>query len=231
MSYQEFAVYYDFLMDPSFYEEYERFIRNIKYNSVIELGCGTGNLAALIANENVSYTGVDLSSDMIDIAIEKNIINSTFIVNDMSIYTNEKSYDLCLCICDSINYLHSKELVEKTFQNAFCLLEENGTFVCDTHSLFKVNNVFDNYAQEINEEDFYLNWRVKKIDSHRIKHFVMIETEDARIEEIHDQYIFDLDFYKQSLLQVGFKSIKVYTDFLDYNEQGLRHILVCRKGE
>ena len=47
MSYEAFAYYYDSLMDQEFYNDYIQFINKHvkKYQTVLELGCGTGEIA------------------------------------------------------------------------------------------------------------------------------------------------------------------------------------------
>ena len=41
MSYENFAYYYDSLMEPQFYDDYHAFIyKHCQFNEVLELGCG-----------------------------------------------------------------------------------------------------------------------------------------------------------------------------------------------
>lgn len=52
MSYETFAYYYDSLMEPQFYDDYENFIMNhASFDEVLELGCGTGEMAIRLAKE------------------------------------------------------------------------------------------------------------------------------------------------------------------------------------
>ena len=52
MSYEAFAYYYDSLMDQEFYNDYIQFInKHVKnYQTVLELGCGTGEIAIRLAH-------------------------------------------------------------------------------------------------------------------------------------------------------------------------------------
>ena len=53
MSYENFAYYYDSLMDEQFYDDYYQFINtHASFNSVLELGCGTGEIAIRLAKDN-----------------------------------------------------------------------------------------------------------------------------------------------------------------------------------
>ena len=52
MSYQEFAYYYDSLMDPAFYDEYVHFLNeHIHFQVGLELGCGTGEMTLRLIEE------------------------------------------------------------------------------------------------------------------------------------------------------------------------------------
>ena len=50
MSYENFAYYYDSLMDEQFYLDYYNFINEYAdFKSILELGCGTGEIAIRLA--------------------------------------------------------------------------------------------------------------------------------------------------------------------------------------
>ena len=64
MSYQNFAYYYDSLMEPSFYEEYLQFILDhVDFETVLELGCGTGITAINLAKLDKTVYATDLSTN------------------------------------------------------------------------------------------------------------------------------------------------------------------------
>ena len=49
MSYENFAYYYDSLMEPQFYDDYHAFIyKHCQFNEVLELGCGTGDYQKMV---------------------------------------------------------------------------------------------------------------------------------------------------------------------------------------
>ena len=102
MNYNQFAWYYDSLMEPKFYEDYFLFIKeNVKYHSILDLGCGTGRVDQWLVNDDCSIYGIDLSSQMVEIANETiKHPNAKFEVCDMTKFNTDKKYDLVLCICD-----------------------------------------------------------------------------------------------------------------------------------
>ena len=70
MSYEAFAYYYDSLMDQDFYNDYIQFINeHVKdYQTVLELGCGTGEIAIRLAHLGKQVCATDISKDMLEVA-------------------------------------------------------------------------------------------------------------------------------------------------------------------
>ena len=69
MSYENFSYYYDSLMDQSFYDDYLAFIlEHANFQNVLELGCGTGEIAIRLAKLQKEVYASDLSKDMLEVA-------------------------------------------------------------------------------------------------------------------------------------------------------------------
>ena len=77
VSYQNFAYVYDYLMKDAPYQEWVEFVKKIarKYQldekSILDIGCGTGELAIRLKEAGFQPTGVDLSEEMLAVAIQK----------------------------------------------------------------------------------------------------------------------------------------------------------------
>lgn len=229
MNYNQFAWYYDSLMEPKFYEDYFRFIcEKANFKNVLDLGCGTGRIDGMIASTKRSVTAVDLSSQMIEVA-KKTIKNKNckFEVADMTTYNTNERFDLVLCICDSLNYVLGFENQVKVLENAYKHLKDNATFIFDIHSDHKMNVLFKNYLEEEENEDFYFYWKVKKTDQYQITHYVIIEdlNEDIRLEEKHIQESYPIDWYVKELNRIGFTSIEHHDTF----QENQRIVFVARK--
>ena len=76
MTYQTFAHIYDEVMDHEQYQLWVKFTKNSfkTYTSrniqkVMELACGTGEVSTLLTEAGYQVTGVDLSSEMLDICL------------------------------------------------------------------------------------------------------------------------------------------------------------------
>ena len=233
MSYNQFAWYYDSLMEPQFYQDYFRFILNQgNFRNALELGCGTGTMANLLSPYISHIDATDLSEEMIQIAREINVKkNISYSLMNMIDLDKDNLYDLVLCLCDSLNYVlgyeHQKMVLSKVFQS----LENHGTFIFDVHSMHKINVIFLDYKEEQEDDDFYFYWSCKKTNDYEITHHVVIEDldTDQRMEEKHIQQSFPLELYLKTLKDIGFSNIQCYSEFKDYDPNGDRIIFVCRK--
>ena len=133
MSYETFAYYYDSLMDPQFYDDYYQFIiQHCDFKEVLELGCGTGEIAIRLAQDGKNVFATDISPDMLEVTKQKAMsmnVNLMLQRVDMSDFSTSHSVDLILCLCDSINYLIDVEDVLKTFYHVFHSLKDGGQFI------------------------------------------------------------------------------------------------------
>lgn len=235
MSYDNFAYYYDSLMDPQFYDDYLQFIlQQGEFYDVLELGCGTGELAIRMAKKGINICATDLSEEMLTVAREKALAHHLFLNVkrvDMSDFLTTEPVDLVLCLCDSINYLIEEENVIKTFQNVYNSLKDNGIFIFDIDSLYKMNTILKDYHEKEEDTDISFSWNVETIDDGYVCHHIHIQDHENQeiVDEKHYQKTYSLNQYLFWLEDVGFSHIDYYSDFTNYHEKCERIIFVCRK--
>lgn len=235
MSYQEFAYYYDSLMDEEFYEKYLHFILDhAKFDTVLELGCGTGQMSIRLSQLQKTVYATDLSPQMLEVA-KYNAANANVDLMlgriDMCDFKINEPVDLILCLCDSLNYVHKLKKIQKVFDNVYAALKDKGTFIFDVHSLHKINVTFLDYKEENKEEDFYFSWQVKKEDEGKIHHHVIIDDfeNDDHVDEEHYQQTYPIETYIEMLKTSGFNKINYYSDFHEYDSEDDRVIFVIQK--
>lgn len=235
MAYELFSYYYDSLMDQSFYKDYYSFINEVAtFESVLELACGTGEIAIRLTKDQKEVYATDLSKDILEVAkIKAMQADVTLMLAriDMTDFQVDRQVDLVLCLCDSINYILDKENVSKTFKNAYLATKEQGTFIFDVNSIFKMENTLLNYHEKEDDNEFYFEWKVSKLGYGEIKHDIWIhdKIEKEKIYEEHFQKTLEVKEYMEMLHNVGFKQIELFSDFKEYKENGERVIFVCRK--
>ena len=144
-SYRDFAAVYDEFMDATPYEEWFRRLVEIikKYgvskpifemeaeglseeelallserNLVLDLGCGTGTLTEMMAEAGYDMMGIDLSYDMLQIAMDKRAESGhdiMYLCQDMRKLELYCTVGTIICVCDSINYVLENSEVIETF--------------------------------------------------------------------------------------------------------------------
>lgn len=235
MSYETFSYYYDSLMDPAFYDEYYLFInKHAVFQEVLELGCGTGEIAIRLAKDKKNVFASDISSDMLEITKQKAMsenVNLMLQRVDMTDFQTSHKVDLILCLCDSINYVLSQKKIIRTFKNVYESLKKNGTFIFDIDTLYKTDVVLNDYNEFEEDEEFKFAWNVKLLNRGYVHHHVYIEDkiENEIVEEDHYQKTYSVEQYIKWLNEVGFQSIECYGEFEELHEQSERVIFVCRK--
>ena len=94
------------------------------------------------------------------------------------------------------------------------------------------DQILKDYDEENDEDDFYFHWHVDRISKGYVKHSVEIidKVENDQVYEEHYQKTYDVETYIELLEKIGFKNIKLYSDFSKYDTECERVIFVCQKG-
>jgi ubiquinone/menaquinone biosynthesis C-methylase UbiE len=229
MSYEHFAYLYDELMKDAPYEEWVEFVQkkvnlyDVPGDQLLDLGCGTGELSIRLAKVGFSVTGVDLSEDMLAVAhakAEEAGVKIPFFEQNMADLEGQGDFNIITIFCDSLNYLPSEEDVFQTFSNVFQHLTDQGIFMFDVHSLYKMNQVFINQTYALNEDHIAYIWNSfpgEKANSveHELSFFVLDEAAGKydRYDELHFQQTFPIKQYSSWLEYAGFEVLEVTADF------------------
>ena len=109
--YTGFASVYDLFMEDIPYEQWKVFIveRLEKYGIteglVLDLGCGTGRMTRLLAQQGYEMIGIDLSAEMLSAAQRKQEMEETEILyscqsmQEFELYGTVRAV-VCCCDCD-----------------------------------------------------------------------------------------------------------------------------------
>lgn len=246
MSYGEFAYIYDELMRDVDYEQWILFFKEKVSHitksgplRVLDIGCGTGEIAIQLAVEGFEVVGVDLSEDMLAVANNKAMeagVKVEFYKQNMVDISGFDPFDIVVIFCDSLNYLHTEEEVQKTFQNVFQLLKQDGMFLFDVHSVYKMDRVFMDGPFVSSKEEVSFIWNCfhgqhPHSVEHELSFFVKNEHNDdyARFDEFHEQRTFPIETYQNWLEKTGFYVQNIMADFTDSVQETSDRILFTAK--
>lgn len=223
--YNDFSEVYNklvFDIDYDFYlETIKKQLRelNLIPRDILEIGIGTGNLTKRMDFRTDSYIGVDLSSEMLEIASSNlNDKENLQLINaDISKFKMENTFDLAISTLDTINYILDKEELYESFKNIYDSLRPNSAFIFDINSENKLRNVLGNNDYIYEYENIFYTWQSFLDEENDIVDFVLdffIEEDNLyrRITEEQSEKIYSLDYILKILKDVGFK-IHNYIDF------------------
>ena len=100
---------------------------------ILDLCCGTGQLARWLAACGFEVVGLDSSPAMLAIARE-NAAKAEFVEADARSFRFDEPFDAVLSTFDSINHLASLDDVRRVFANVFAALRPGGLFVFDVNT-------------------------------------------------------------------------------------------------
>jgi SAM-dependent methyltransferase len=145
MNFQEiYANYYNLFYKDKDYAGEVNYILSLlneyqpKLESILELGCGTGNHAFLLAEKGYQIDGVDLSDEMLVIANERiqklppDVASRVkFRQGDLRTVRIEKQYDAVVSLFHVMSYQTSNEDLDAAFETAKAHLKPGGIFLFD----------------------------------------------------------------------------------------------------
>jgi len=225
--YNQFASLYDVLMNDFDYKSWTDYMEEIfsKYNvkpiNILEMACGTGNLTYQLALRNYKITCFDISAEMLAKAYQKmgRVSNVKILQQDMIDFKINKSFDSVISICDSINYITSKAKLEKCFINVYDHLKQDGIFIFDINSYYKLKEVIGNNVFVEDRENIFYTWQNYYDESNDISEFYLTFFEMDknnhyhRFDEEHLEKAYKEDEIIDLLKKVGFRSVDSYEAF------------------
>lgn len=137
---KEYAFAYDYLYQDKNYEKECDFIERVfkKFSggvkTILDLGCGTGGHATILAKRGYNVVGVDCSREMLDIAKRKaNEANLSieFIDGDITNLNLQKKFDAVISMFAVMSYQSTNEAISSVCKTAKDHLAQEGLFLFD----------------------------------------------------------------------------------------------------
>ncbi len=201
---------------PRLLEFYERTHIGQVNRSLLDVCCGTGQLAVYFLEHGYRVTGLDLSEYMLHYARENanRFIESgqaKFVQADASGFTLEDRFGLVASTFDAINHLPDYQALQGCFRSVFDLLDPDGYFVFDLNTrsgLMRWNgiNVEESSEMTIITRGIYDGKGSRAFA--RVTGFIRSpDGQYNRFEENAFNTVFDLDMVRRMLLDIGWREI------------------------
>lgn len=227
-AYTSFAVVYDMFMDNIPYEEWAAYLISllkeygIEDGLVLDLGCGTGSLTEILAREGYDMTGIDLSPDMLQIAMEKRAESGRdilYLLQDMREFELYGTVRAIVSICDSMNYLLEPGDLVQTLRLVNNYLDPEGLFIFDLNTEYKYREILGESTIAEDREESSFIWDNSYDEEERINEYSLSlfirEKEDLyrKYQETHYQRAYTLGEVKDAIRQAGMEFVAVYDAF------------------
>ena len=227
--YDRLALAYDEMMEDVDYEAWTNYLEELVKiwhskppKKILDLACGTGSHALLLAKRGYEVVGVDASIEMLTTADAKAReagLQLTFYYQNMKLLNFEAAFDTVFSSCDSMNYLLEDGDIQKTFSGVFNALVNGGLFIFDMSSIYRLREVFGNNTFAANFENSSYIWEnywdvASKVSTIELTLYIKEDGECyRRFYEVHQERGYEIEEIEEHLKACGFKLLDIYESF------------------
>ena len=183
----------------------------IRVQSMLDIGCGTGVLCSRMHAYGVDAQGMDLSEGMIAMAKEK-YPELVFEQGNMVTYESDRQFDLVTSTCDAMNHILEPADLQQVMRNVHSYLAPGGYFLFD---LLKWEETEVCEPVDLGELDGKrLQFQIHRTADGLVR--LQIEVFEGRQlvhTEVIRERIYDAERILQMLTEAGFSKVR-YTDRL-----------------
>ena len=224
-AYHALAESYDRLTSDVDYEQVVSFYfdilqkENLQPRTAVDLACGTGSVALLLARKGLRVTAVDMSEEMLCVAVQKaqELENPPlFVCQCLEQLQLPRGVDLAVCALDSIDYITDPAVCAEAMKRIYKALNPGGCFIFDVNTPQKLR-AMDGQVFLDEDEDVYCVWRgafdaQTNICTYGMDLFQRHGNAWSRSFEEHCEYAYSAKQLTDYLKDAGFTHIRVYGD-------------------
>jgi 2-polyprenyl-3-methyl-5-hydroxy-6-metoxy-1,4-benzoquinol methylase len=244
--YTYFSEVYDTFMDNIPYEEWAEYIITILKNHdineglILDLGCGTGTFAEILAGRGYDLIGIDSSQEMLAVAADKKYESGhdiLYLCQDMREIELYGTVKAVICACDSMNYLTNRQDLIKVFRLVNNYLDPDGLFIFDISTSEKYEKINDTVIAENREECSFI-WENTYYEENHINQYdltLFMKDENGKYdkaEEVHVQKAYSFIEIKEAAQEAGLKFLDAYDSYTSrpFTDESERICFICREN-
>jgi SAM-dependent methyltransferase len=191
---------------------------------ILDLCCGTGQMAQILHERGYHVIGLDGSENMLSYA-RQNAPNVHFILSDARSFMTDTAFDAVVCVFDSLNHVMSIDELGSVFSSVYRVLKKDGTFLFDLnteagyianwHGVFGI--IEDDHVCVI-KNSYDTTEKTALFDATLFR----LEQEWRRFDFTLTQRCYSVEEVGYRLEKAGFKAVKTYEFSI---ENGLKPLL------
>ena len=224
-AYHALAASYDRLTNDVDYEAIVAFYHailereDLHPKSAVDLACGTGSVALILARMGYRVTGVDMSEEMLTVALQRAMELETmpmFVCQKLQQLHLPRAVDMAVCALDGLDYILDPEDCKTAIARVYKALNPGGIFIFDVNTPEKLR-AMDGQVFLDEDDDVYCVWRGEFDEQTNICTYGMDlfqrngQVWERSFEE-HKEYAYTVQQLTQYLRTAGFTHIRVYAD-------------------
>lgn len=183
---------------------------------MLDVCCGTGQLAVHFLQQGYTIVGIDLSADML-VHARRNAARyveagqARFLQADAASFCLDERFGLAVSTFDALNHLPDQEALRACFQRVHDVLVPGGAFVFDLNTRAGLRAQWNGLRVQDTDEIFLMDSGAYDEDSDKawIKIVGFVRVEDGlyqRFTQVAYNTVFDLAWVRATLLETGFNS-------------------------
>lgn len=173
MSFHQIAHVYNRFTDLDIYEHWLDFTLSSlsrEPERVLDMACGTGYFARLLAPFVKEIIGADIDLQMVEEARKESakVPNAKFIQADMTNFASfNKKFDVITCYLDSLCFLPDYTALESAFKEFYTALNNQGVLLFDVWTPYQINVGFEGFNYFDQDDTAALLWRSENNSSNK----------------------------------------------------------------
>ncbi len=191
----------------------------LKPRTAVDLACGTGSVALLLAQMGYRVTGVDMSEEMLTVASQRaqeQEKQPLFVCQRLQELSLPRGVDMAVCALDGLDYILDPEDCCQAIRQVYKALNPGGIFIFDVNTPEKLR-AMDGQVFLDEDDEVYCVWRGEFDEKTNICSYGMdlFQREGEvwyRSFEEHKEYAYTAAQLKDYLKTAGFTHIRIYAD-------------------
>jgi SAM-dependent methyltransferase len=191
----------------------------LRPRTAVDLACGTGSVALLLAQRGLCVTAVDMSEDMLCVGAQKaqELENRPmFVCQPLQELKLPRGVDLAVCALDGLDYILDPADCAEAIRRVYNALNPGGIFIFDVNTPEKLR-AMDGQVFVDEDDDVFCLWRGEfdeqtNICSYGMDLFQRNGNLWERSFEEHREYAYTAPQLTRYLKDAGFTNICIYAD-------------------